>query len=723
MGPSAGLSFLLGQFTLGDGRTAVMLQNQDDRVVAVPNVTIAPHLAQKHCCQVSPKDGQERVAIWGFPWGRIDPGGAALYVFSDAECGHGSARTPAKLDDDAAFGAASSPITSPRWTWATLQTYAHCSNQSGTAELPFDPAYAAYFGSLPFVVIEKTQGLASTPANRQEERKIAAAARQLVQANKSALVLAYYQTDKARTWYDSGVWFDEHPEYELRNSSGGLISCPPFHVYDYADPAAQRYWSRALANLTAADGVSGLFIDGPSDIDHWKQCSSSKREAWRAGLNASMHELRRLIGPTATIIGDGATNPLPARNGYMIQSWFRSGVILGAVSDLQTAPDAMAVGEINCARCKGAEQMGLALAVFLLGIKERQFFGNNAWSRCTESFAMRDVPELGWPLGEPETAAPRRTGNASLARKFASGTHVAVDWSAQQPKTTDGVKSCIWWANGKTTGNACGTLRGSAETRAKLDDDPRRRHSPARFSELAAPAVRPLLIHNESLLRLTWAKLRRDGTGPPPDLATALRAVEGHAIGHLHVPNFSVTSCPGLPPSGDQHDYVSAAVYWWPCAKTKGTGPCNVSECLHKPCNCTSADICGKTSPTCDATTGSPWVSCDGHENLKEIAQGGLPQLQGMSRAVAALAGGYYWTRNETFAVRAAQLIEAFFLAPSTYMNPNFEYGQAFPGVNNGSGSGLVEIDMALVDVLEAINLLSRPAPCTGCEASTAWTA
>eukprot|EP01050_Picozoa_sp_SAG11_P003967 SAG11_NODE_239_length_11783_cov_52.724923_10_plen_595_part_00 len=155
----------------------------------------------------------------------------------------------------------------------------------------------------------------------------------------------------------------------------------------------------------------------------------------------------------------------------MIQSWFRNGVILDAVSDLQTAPDAMAIGEINCAQCKGADQMSLALAVFLLGMKERQYFGNNAWSRCTESIAMRDVPELGWPLGKPQTAAPRRTGNASLARTFESGTHVAADWSAQQPKSVDGAKSCIWWANGQTTGNACSTLPGSAGTPAKLDDD------------------------------------------------------------------------------------------------------------------------------------------------------------------------------------------------------------------------------------------------------------
>eukprot|EP01052_Picozoa_sp_SAG31_P041051 SAG31_NODE_6115_length_2164_cov_2.572881_1_plen_106_part_00 len=87
MGPPEGLPFLLGQFILADGRTAAMLQNQDDRFTAIPNVTIAPHLAGKNCCQVSPKDGLERNAIWGFPWGRIDAGSASLFVFSDFDCG------------------------------------------------------------------------------------------------------------------------------------------------------------------------------------------------------------------------------------------------------------------------------------------------------------------------------------------------------------------------------------------------------------------------------------------------------------------------------------------------------------------------------------------------------------------------------------------------------------------------------------------------------------
>ena len=64
----------------------------------------------------------------------------------------------------------------------------------------------------------------------------------------------------------------------------------------------------------------------------------------------------------------------------------------------------------------------LALAVFLLGMKERQFFGNNAWSRCTESFAMRDVPELGWPLGEPACTC-RRCCVKPLAERRWQSTH------------------------------------------------------------------------------------------------------------------------------------------------------------------------------------------------------------------------------------------------------------------------------------------------------------
>ena len=162
---------------------------------------------------------------------------------------------------------------------------------------------------------------------------------------------------------------------------------------------------------------------------------------------------------------------------------------------------------------------------------------------------------------------------------------------------------------------------------------------------------RPLLIHNASLLAQTWTTLASTGGH---SLGPALHAVAQHAEGHLHTPAFSVTQCPEVPPSGDRHDYMSAGVYWWPCARVPGTGPCIASACLHNECNCSSVDICGKTSPTCNAATGMPWASCDGHENRKSINQGGLPQLGGMSASAQALAAGFYWTRNETCLLRSS---------------------------------------------------------------------
>ena len=166
-----------------------------------------------------------------------------------------------------------------RWSWSTVQTFAHCSNTTATDSYPFEPDMAAYFGSLPFVVIEKTQGAATPPATAEAELKIGAAARQIMALNSTAHVMAYYQTDKARRWYASGEWFSQRPEYLLRNSSGRLCAFPssgpagavlPDYVYDYSQPAARAHWADSLANMTAAGDIAGFFIDGPSNVDGWR---------------------------------------------------------------------------------------------------------------------------------------------------------------------------------------------------------------------------------------------------------------------------------------------------------------------------------------------------------------------------------------------------------------------------------------------------------------------
>ena len=173
--------------------------------------------------------------------------------------------------------------------------------------------------------------------------------------------------------------------------------------------------------------------------------TAAARAGWKDGLNATLGRLRAAIGDEMTIIGDGADNELPGRNGYMIQSWLRGGDVKAAVAELQQGPDGM-LGEINCAECHHPADTSLAIAVFLLGVKERQYFGNNDWSRCTEAYALRLMPELRYPLGAP--VADASMNGSTFTRRFGSGTHVQVD-----AKTKD---YCVRWSNNSTTGNACG---------------------------------------------------------------------------------------------------------------------------------------------------------------------------------------------------------------------------------------------------------------------------
>jgi hypothetical protein len=189
-------------------------------------------------------------------------------------------------------------------------------------------------------------------------------------------------------------------------------------------------------------------------------------------------------------------------------------------------------------------------------------------------------------------------------------------------------------------------------------------------------------------------------------------AVLASARAQLGAGPFSVTKKPMLAPSGDPHDYASIGVYWWPCTQ--------------------SVAVCNKSAPSCDASTGKPWVSCDGHFDTKAVAEGDQPSVAALGAAANALGTGFYFSRNETFATRLVELVEAWFLTPATAMNPNLDFGQRFPGdpgYTNGSFSGIIEVDAQWSLILDALSLISLPAPCNGpppaapCPPSTAWTA
>jgi len=195
------------------------------------------------------------------------------------------------------------------------------------------------------------------------------------------------------------------------------------------------------------------------------------------------------------------------------------------------------------------------------------------------------------------------------------------------------------------------------------------------FDRLAVAAELRVFILDASQLHTAREKLRAgDQT-----LAPALEQLKREADVAVNTGPFSVVNKDVLPPSGDKHDYMSLAPYWWPDPK----------------------------SPN-----GLPYIRRDGERNPDIYKIRNRLDLGEFADAVDTLSLAWYFTGDERYAAGAVLLVRAWFLDPATRMNPNLEFGQSIPGVNTGRGAGLIETRM-FARVIDSIGLI---------ENSAAWT-
>lgn len=123
-------------------------------------------------------------------------------------------------------------------------------------------------------------------------------------------------------------------------------------------------------------------------------------------------------------------------------------------------------------------------------------------------------------------------------------------------------------------------------------------------------------------------------------------------------------------PSGDKHDYLSKAPYWWP--------------------DPAKAD-------------GLPYIRRDGETNreARDLDDKLLKELCNRSQTLAL---AYAYTTNEKYAAKLTELIRTWFLNPDTRMNPNMEYAQVIMGVNGNRGRGIGIIDaLGLIRLIDAV--------------------
>ncbi|MHA6758576.1 alginate lyase family protein [Streptacidiphilus sp. PAMC 29251] len=167
-----------------------------------------------------------------------------------------------------------------------------------------------------------------------------------------------------------------------------------------------------------------------------------------------------------------------------------------------------------------------------------------------------------------------------------------------------------------------------------------------------------------------------------PALRSELKTLTTAADGYLTQGPWSVTDKPQTAPSGDKHDYISEAPYWWPTQPLTASNP-----------------------------WGCPYVQKDGVRNPGIDAITDHAERGQMFNAVYDLTLAWYYTGKPAYAQRAALDLRTWFVDPATRMNPSLNYTQFIPCKVDGRGIGIIDFSQQFTDVLDAAAILDTGAP------------
>ncbi|MEE1798437.1 alginate lyase family protein [Streptomyces sp. JV176] len=167
-----------------------------------------------------------------------------------------------------------------------------------------------------------------------------------------------------------------------------------------------------------------------------------------------------------------------------------------------------------------------------------------------------------------------------------------------------------------------------------------------------------------------------------PALRTSVAALTAQADSWLGRGPWTVTDKPRPAPSGDPHDYLSQAPYWWPSQPKTTENP-----------------------------WGCPYVERDGERNPDLETGTDRPDLSRVVTSATTLSLAWYYTGRQRYAEHAAEILRTWFVDPATRMNPNLNHGQFIPCKYDGRSIGIIDFSQQYTSVLDALALLDTGAP------------